>query len=58
MMQGEVSIEFAIFKTGKVKGMRLAESAGDVSLDRAAWGASSDTLVEKRKRPRAKGRSI
>jgi TonB family protein len=41
MLQGEVSIEFAIFKNGKVKGMRLAQGAGDVSLDRAAWAAIS-----------------
>ena len=39
MMRGEVTIEFAILRTGKVTGMKLVENSGDVSLDRAAWGA-------------------
>ncbi len=38
MKRGKVSIEFAILKDGKVAGMRLAGSSGDVALDRAAWG--------------------
>jgi TonB family protein len=38
MKQGKVSVEFAITKDGKVAGMRLSESSGDVALDRAAWG--------------------
>jgi TonB family protein len=37
--QGMVRIEFVISKDGKVEGMRLDGPSGDVSLDRAAWGA-------------------
>jgi TonB family protein len=36
MKRGDVSIELAILREGKIKGMRLAESSGDVSLDAAA----------------------
>ncbi len=39
MMRGEVTIAFAILKAGKVAGMKLVKNSGDVSLDRAAWGA-------------------
>jgi TonB family protein len=42
MKRGKVSIEFAILRDGRVKGMALAGggngSSGDVALDRAAWG--------------------
>jgi TonB family protein len=38
MKKGRVSIEFAILKDGRVAGMQLAGSSGDVALDRAAWG--------------------
>lgn len=38
MKKGKVSIEFAILKDGKVAGMQLAGTSGDVALDRAAWG--------------------
>jgi len=38
MKKGKVSIEFAILKDGRVAGMRLAGTSGDVALDRAAWG--------------------
>jgi len=38
MKKGKVSIEFAILKDGRVAGMQLAGSSGDVALDRAAWG--------------------
>jgi TonB family protein len=38
MKKGKVSIEFAIPKDGKVAGLQLEGSSGDVSLDRAAWG--------------------
>ena len=38
MKKGKVSIEFAILKDGRVAGMRLVSSSGDVALDRAAWG--------------------
>jgi TonB family protein len=43
MMRGEVSVEFAILKTRKVMGMRLVRGAGDVSLDRAARAAISNS---------------
>jgi TonB family protein len=36
--RGQVKIEFAITKDGKVAGMRLIGPSGDVALDRAAWG--------------------
>jgi TonB family protein len=38
MKKGKVSIEFAILKDGKIAGMQLAGTSGDVALDRAAWG--------------------
>jgi TonB family protein len=38
MKRGKVSIEFAILKDGRVAGMTLAGTSGDVALDRAAWG--------------------
>jgi len=37
MKKGKLSIEFAITKDGKVAGMKLAATSGDVPLDRAAW---------------------
>jgi prolyl oligopeptidase len=39
MKKGLVVIELSISKEGKVLGMKLASSSGDVALDRAAWGA-------------------
>ena len=38
MKRGKVSIEFSILKDGRVAGMKLAQSSGDVELDRGAWG--------------------
>jgi TonB family protein len=38
---GTLAIEFAITKDGKVGGMKLVGSSGDVSLDRAAWAGIS-----------------
>jgi TonB family protein len=38
MKKGKLAIEFAITKDGKVAGMKLVGSSGDVALDRAAWG--------------------
>jgi TonB family protein len=38
MKKGKLGIEFAITKDGKVAGMKLVTSSGDVALDRAAWG--------------------
>jgi TonB family protein len=37
--QGKVSIEFNVLKDGKVDGMTLHTSSGDVGLDRAAQGS-------------------
>lgn len=39
LKQGKLSIEFVIEKDGKVSGMTLHTSSGDVALDRAAWGS-------------------
>jgi TonB family protein len=39
MKQGKLAIEFAITKDGKIGDMRLVASAGDNTLDRAAWGS-------------------
>ena len=39
LKQGKLSIEFAILKDGKVSGMTLHTSSGDVALDRAAWAS-------------------
>jgi TonB family protein len=38
MKKGKVSIEFAILKDGRVAGLQLTGTSGDVALDRAAWG--------------------
>jgi TonB family protein len=37
MKKGKVTIEFAILKDGKVAGMKLVSTSGDVALDRGAW---------------------
>jgi TonB family protein len=39
MKRGEVVIEFSILKDGRVAGMKLVSSSGDVALDRGGWGA-------------------
>ncbi len=39
LKQGKLSIEFVIEKDGKVSGMALHTSSGDVPLDRAAWAS-------------------
>jgi len=36
--KGKLAIEFAITKDGKIADMRLVATAGDTTLDRAAWG--------------------
>jgi len=36
--KGIVTIEFAIQQNGRIAGIRLVSSSGDVPLDRAAWG--------------------
>jgi TonB family protein len=37
--KGQLAIEFAITKDGKVPDMRLVASSGNRALDRAAWGS-------------------
>jgi TonB family protein len=44
-LRGEVSIEFAILRNGKVKGMKLIQASGDIPLDRAAWASISDSKL-------------
>jgi TonB family protein len=44
MKSGKLVIEFAILPDGKVAGMKLASSSGDVALDRAAWGGITASL--------------
>ena len=44
MRKGVVVIEFSITKNGRVEGMKLISSSGDVALDRAAWGAITDAI--------------
>jgi TonB family protein len=39
MKKGVVVIEFSIMKDGKIQGLRIISSSGDVALDRAAYGA-------------------
>jgi TonB family protein len=38
MKKGQLTIEFAILKDGRVAGMKRVASSGDTALDRAAWG--------------------
>jgi len=38
MAKGKLAIEFTILKNGQLSDMKLVASAGDTSLDRAAWG--------------------
>ncbi len=40
-IQGKASIEFAITKDGKIAGMKLIASSGDIALDRDVWRAVS-----------------
>ena len=44
MKKGVVVIQFSIGKDGRVAGMKLISSSGDVALDRAAWGAITDAI--------------
>ncbi len=37
LKSGEVTIQFAITRDGKIHGMKLVGPSGDVMLDRAAW---------------------
>ena len=44
MKSGKVAIEFAILRDGKIGGMKLVGSSGDVALDRAAWGGITSSV--------------
>lgn len=44
MKRGKLAIEFAILKDGKVAGLKLVSSSGDVALDRAAWGGITGSI--------------
>ena len=48
MKHGNLIIEFAITRDGKVAGMKLVASSGDIPLDRAAWAGivGSDPFPE------------
>ncbi len=37
MQKGRLAIEFAVLKNGRIAGLKLITSSGDVELDRAAW---------------------
>jgi TonB family protein len=39
MKKGKLALEFAIMKDGRVAGLKLVTSSGDVTLDRPAWGS-------------------
>jgi TonB family protein len=39
MKKGVVVLEFAILKDGRVAGLRVVRSSGDIALDRAAYGS-------------------
>jgi virginiamycin B lyase len=41
MKHGNVVVEFAITRDGKVAGMKLVTTSGDIPLDRAAWAGIS-----------------
>jgi outer membrane biosynthesis protein TonB len=43
MANGEVSIEFAILKKGKVAGMKLARTTVDATMGNAAWQSITDS---------------
>lgn len=43
LKKGKLAIEFAILKDGKVAGMKLAATSGDVALDRAAYAGITDS---------------
>lgn len=38
LKKGRLAIEFSVLKDGRLANMKLASTAGDASLDRAAWG--------------------
>jgi TonB family protein len=44
-LRGEVSIEFAILRSGKVKGIKLIQSSGQIPMDRVAWASISNSKL-------------
>ncbi|HEU4416650.1 MAG TPA: energy transducer TonB, partial [Candidatus Angelobacter sp.] len=58
MKKGVVVIEFSISKDGKVMGMKLISSSGDVALDRAAWGGITDAIPLPNLPPQFKGQYL
>lgn len=38
LKKGKVSIEFMILPDGKMAGIRISESSGNIAMDRSAWG--------------------
>jgi TonB family protein len=43
MKQGKLAIEFAVLKDGRVAGMKMVATSGDVGLDRAAWSGITNS---------------
>jgi len=44
LKSGEMTIEFAILKNGRVTGMKIVKATGSVALDRAAWGGITASI--------------
>jgi TonB family protein len=42
--KGKLAIEFAIHQDGSITNLQVASASGDVSLDRAAWGAITASI--------------
>jgi len=42
--RGKLAIQFAIHKDGSISNLHLDSASGDVSLDRAAWGAITGSI--------------
>jgi|SRR5271165_371750 len=38
LKSGDITIQFAIWKDGQIRGMRIVQPSGSEPLDRAAWG--------------------
>jgi TonB family protein len=39
LKSGRVTVEFAVLRDGKIAGLKVTETSGDINLDRAAFGA-------------------
>lgn len=44
LKKGKLAIEFAILPDGRVAGMKLVATSGDIPLDRAAWGGITASI--------------